>query len=57
MPVLTTKERKDIEDSHIVLLILLPMLPPPEDGVGDSNPLSGRSRRQNCDDIQSGAHT
>ena len=30
-------EKKDIEDSYIVLLILQPMLPPPVDMVGDTS--------------------
>ena len=33
MLVITTREKKDIEDSHIVLLILQPALPPPVDMV------------------------
>ena len=35
MLVITTREKKDIEDTHVVLLILQPTLPPPVDVVND----------------------
>ena len=48
--VTSTKEEKNIEDSHIVLLILLPALPPPEGVVDDFNPHNDdESGGQNCE--------
>ena len=54
--VTTTKEKKDIENSHLVLSFLPPALLPHIGMVGDTSSASGRSMGRIVRIIHSGAH-
>ena len=56
MQVISTKEKKNIEDAHRVLLILLPALPPPVGVVDDIITIMMKSPGGRIVDIHSGAH-
>ena len=56
MEVISTKEEKNIEDTHRVLLILLPALPPPVNVVDDIITITVKSTGGRIVNIHTGAH-
>ena len=54
--VISTKEKKNIEDAHGVLLALLPALPPPVDVVDDIITITMKCPGGRIVNIHSGAH-